>query len=274
MTQADGPRGHGKAKREIALQPAGLGLRCGHLFAWQRWMRGSGICFCSGRSCPEGMSVQPLHVYGDVETLVNEPYCYKLQGYHSAPEVDVMLAGFPCKSVSCLNSSRMKLTWARDAAHDVRAVGVSGNVFYKIRAFVEARRPRFVILENVAGISHKKKGGDRSPAEHMQHELEQLGYYVEYKQIKTDEFLPQTRSRVWFVCVLKREAAKVATVWHAVQECRRFRAPSLLSVLRGAQTFSACCQPGQLQAQEVARANAGLCQEAWADQGLLASCLR
>lgn len=54
MTQADVPRGHGKAKREIAfLQTtihtrakfaAGwallrLGLRCGHLFGWQRWMR-------------------------------------------------------------------------------------------------------------------------------------------------------------------------------------------------------------------------------------------
>lgn len=74
----------------------------------------------------------------------------------SSLQVDVLVAGFPCKSVSMLTTTPGSVT-------DKGCT--SGNGFLSVEAYCSRHRPGVVIMENVGSLFSKRKveGGESSP---------------------------------------------------------------------------------------------------------------
>lgn len=99
-------------------------------------------------------------------------------------ELDVLLGGPPCQAFSVYNHQR--------GVHDARA-----GLFRDYLRMVSGLRPKWVVLENVTGITSIAEGGVvRSIVEG----LASLGYRVEHQVLRAEDFgVPQERRRVIFV---------------------------------------------------------------------------
>ncbi len=104
------------------------------------------------------------------------------------PEHDLLIAGFPCQPFSTMTIKKK--------ANDKRI-----NIFRDVLRVVEGKRPKFVMLENVANFVNFK--GGRFFKELCDH-LSKLGYRVSYRIINCADFgIPQTRRRVFIFGVLE-----------------------------------------------------------------------
>lgn len=114
------------------------------------------------------------------------------------PEFDLLCAGFPCQSFS--------IAGKRKGFLDPR-----GTMFFEIARVARARRPSYLLLENVPGLlSHD---GGRTFAAILD-TLCHLGYSVEWQVLNSKDFgVPQSRRRVYIVGYLDpRCAGKVLPV--------------------------------------------------------------
>lgn len=101
-------------------------------------------------------------------------------------EIDVLVGGFPCQSFSTVNPTK--------DTNDARA-----NLYKEIVRFLETKRPKYFICENVKGLLTLQKG---SIIQKITKEFEEVGYKVQYKLMKAVEFgVPQRRERVIIVGV-------------------------------------------------------------------------
>ena len=99
-------------------------------------------------------------------------------------ELTCLVGGPPCQAFSVYNHQR--------GMHDARA-----NLFREYLRMVAGLSPEWVIMENVTGIL--SAGGGEAVAAIMQ-SLGELGYSVEYRTLKAEEFgVPQERRRVVFI---------------------------------------------------------------------------
>lgn len=100
------------------------------------------------------------------------------------PEFDLLCAGFPCQSFS--------IAGKRKGFLDPR-----GTMFFEIARVARARRPSYLLLENVPGLlSHD---GGRTFAAILD-TLCGLGYSVEWQVLNSKDFgVPQSRRRVYIV---------------------------------------------------------------------------
>ena len=106
--------------------------------------------------------------------------------FNNIPDVDVMIGGFPCQSFSTVNPTK--------DTDDDRA-----NLYKQIVRFLQIKRPKFFICENVKGLLTLKQG---SIIKKIVDEFSAVGYIVQYKLIKAVEFgVPQKRERVIIVGV-------------------------------------------------------------------------
>lgn len=104
--------------------------------------------------------------------------------FESLPDVDVMIGGFPCQSFSTVNPTK--------DTNDDRA-----NLYKQIVRFLEVKKPKFFICENVKGLLTLQKGGI---IKKITTEFGNVGYHVDYKLIKAVEYgVPQRRERVIIV---------------------------------------------------------------------------
>lgn len=104
--------------------------------------------------------------------------------FSSIPNVDLMIGGFPCQSFSTLNPSKN--------TNDARA-----NLYKQIVRFLQIKKPRFFICENVKGLLTLQKG---EIIKKIIREFTDVGYNVQYKIIKAVDFgIPQKRERVIIV---------------------------------------------------------------------------
>lgn len=112
--------------------------------------------------------------YGDA-TLINP---------HTLPEFDLLVGGFPCQAFS-IGGKRLGF-------EDTR-----GTLFFDIARILDARQPRFFILENVKGlISHDKGKTFRT----ILRTLDGLGYDVQWQVLNSKDYgVPQSRERVYLV---------------------------------------------------------------------------
>jgi len=99
-------------------------------------------------------------------------------------ELDVLAGGPPCQGYSVYNHQR--------GVDDPRA-----NLFKEYLRIVKGTQPKWLVMENVTGITSIAGGG-------IVHEIitgmEKLGYRVEMKTLKAEEFgIPQERRRVFFI---------------------------------------------------------------------------
>lgn len=100
------------------------------------------------------------------------------------PEFDLLVGGFPCQSFS-IAGKRLGFDETR------------GTLFFDIARILEAKQPRYFILENVKGLlSHDKRKTFRT----IIRTLDDLGYDLQWKVLNSkDHGVPQNRERVYIV---------------------------------------------------------------------------
>lgn len=117
---------------------------------------------------------------------------------NTLPEFDFICGGFPCQAFS--NAGK------RRGFEDAR-----GTLFFEIARLAEARRPPYLLLENVPGLlSHDEGKTFRT----ILSALDDLGYNVEWMVLNSKDFgVPQSRKRVFIICYLDpRCAGKILPV--------------------------------------------------------------
>ncbi len=115
------------------------------------------------------------------------------------PDFDLLCGGFPCQAFS--------LAGRRKGFEDAR-----GTLFFEIARLAQAKRPSYLLLENVPGLlSHD--GGRTFSA--ILTALYDLGYFVEWTVLNSKHFgVPQSRRRVFIICYLDpRCAGKILPVF-------------------------------------------------------------
>jgi len=101
-----------------------------------------------------------------------------------AGEIDVLIGGPPCQGYSVYNHQR--------GVDDPRA-----GLFKEYLRIVEEIRPRWLVMENVTGITSIAGGGI---VREIQAGMRKLGYRVDMKPLKAEEYgVPQERRRVFFI---------------------------------------------------------------------------
>ena len=100
------------------------------------------------------------------------------------PEFRLLCGGFPCQTFSIAGS--------RKGFGDPR-----GTLFFELARLAEARKPSYLLFENVPGLlSHD---GGRTFATIL-NTLDRLGYGVEWQCLNSKDFgVPQSRNRVYIV---------------------------------------------------------------------------
>lgn len=109
------------------------------------------------------------------------------------PNHDLLVGGFPCQDYSV----------ARTGAKGIQ--GVKGVLWWQIRDILEAKQPRFVLLENVDRLLKsptKQRGRDFGV---MLSCLNELGYSVEWRVINAAEYGFSQRRRRIFIFAFKNE---------------------------------------------------------------------
>eukprot|EP00924_Labyrinthula_sp_SR-Ha-C_P003729 augustus_masked-scaffold_3-processed-gene-3.66-mRNA-1 protein AED:0.05 eAED:0.08 QI:0/-1/0/1/-1/1/1/0/339 len=109
----------------------------------------------------------------------------KLDGNKFIPDFDLLTAGFPCQDFSRLGDQ-------------TGLTGKKGILFFEVIKFAKHFKPKVLLLENVKGLLESNEGKDLKL---VISELDALGYHVQYRQINSNNFLPQFRNRIYFVCV-------------------------------------------------------------------------
>lgn len=106
------------------------------------------------------------------------------------PEHDVLCAGFPCQSFS--------ISGSHGGINDKR-----GRLFYEIVRIAQYHRPDVLLLENVKNILTIDGG---NVIKTIDSKLNEIGYVVHRHVLNSSYFgVPQSRERVYFVCLRKEE---------------------------------------------------------------------
>ncbi len=108
------------------------------------------------------------------------------------PDCDLICAGFPCQSFS--------LAGKRLGFNDTR-----GTVFFEIARIIRAKRPPFLLLENVPGLLSHDKG---KTIETIFSVLVEMGYNLEWCVHDSKYFgVAQQRKRLYIVGFLESRCA-------------------------------------------------------------------
>ena len=100
------------------------------------------------------------------------------------PEFDLLCGGFPCQAFSV-------------AGHRKGFGDPRGTLFFELARLAEARKPRYLLFENVPGLLNHDSG--RTFATILD-ALDRLGYHVEWQVLNSKDFgVPQSRRRVYII---------------------------------------------------------------------------
>lgn len=122
-------------------------------------------------------------------------------------DFDLLVAGFPCQAFS--------IAGKRKGFMDTR-----GTLFFEIARVLDAKRPRYFLLENVAGLlSHD----DRKTFVSIIGVLTDLGYRVQWQLLNSKDYgVPQNRERIFIAgCFGKGSRFKVFPVENGCSEDNR-----------------------------------------------------
>lgn len=101
----------------------------------------------------------------------------------------VWAGGFPCQDLSLANQGKRK-----------GLEGERSGLFYKYAELIKAKKPRWVIIENVPGLLNSHEGKD---FQILLEKLDELGYGVSWRVFDAKYFgTPQRRRRVYVVASL------------------------------------------------------------------------
>ena len=106
------------------------------------------------------------------------------------PKHDILCAGFPCQSFS--------ISGGMAGLDDNR-----GRLFYDIVRIAQYHQPYILLLENVKNILTVDNG---KVIHTIETKLDEIGYKVNKHVLNASYFgIPQSRERVYFVCIRKSE---------------------------------------------------------------------
>lgn len=138
--------------------------------------------------------------YSDIDKYANQCFAQnhsgkqlgdvKLINPNELEDFDLLTGGFPCQAFS--NAGKMQ------GELDPR-----GTLFFEIIRIAEVKKPKYMLLENVKGLTCKKF---KDTFDKILSELARIGYKVHWKVLNTKDYgIPQSRARVWFVCFREQE---------------------------------------------------------------------
>lgn len=144
------------------------------------------------------------------------------------PEFDLICAGFPCQPFSSAGR--------RAGFGDVR-----GTLFFEIARLAEAKRPKYLLLENVPGLLNHNRGQTFA---RILGTLSDLGYGIEWSVLNSKHFgVPQSRRRLFIICYLdSRCAGEILPVFGT-------DAKALIPIIRGRQGYNVYSAEGVAQTQ-------------------------
>ena len=121
-----------------------------------------------------------IYNYGDI-TKIDE---------NSLPDFDMFTGGFPCQPFSSAGLMR--------GEEDTYGRGV---LFYHILRIVAAKKPKYILLENVKGLKSKKFEATFNT---IKQSLKDLGYGdLQYAVLNSKDYgIPQNRERLWMFAML------------------------------------------------------------------------
>lgn len=102
------------------------------------------------------------------------------------PNADLYCGGFPCQDLSLANQGKRK-----------GLEGERSGLFFDFSRLIRARKPRWLIIENVLGLLNSNEGRDFQVVIQT---LDEFGYGVAWRVLDTKYFgSPQRRRRVFIV---------------------------------------------------------------------------
>lgn len=108
------------------------------------------------------------------------------------PEIDLICGGFPCQSFSHAGK--------RKGFDDPR-----GTLFFEIARITAAKRPKYLLLENVPGMLNHDDGRTFAT---ILNTLDELGYDVTWQVLNSKDYgVAQSRRRVYIVCYCREKCA-------------------------------------------------------------------
>jgi DNA (cytosine-5)-methyltransferase 1 len=100
------------------------------------------------------------------------------------PDADLLTAGFPCQAFSIAGKRR--------GFDDTR-----GTLFFEIARICRAKKPRYILLENVKGLLSHQSG---QTFQTILKVLSDIGYVLQWEVLNSKNFgVPQNRERVFIV---------------------------------------------------------------------------
>lgn len=141
----------------------------------------------------------------EIDKHANAAYCaiYETKGDYycedakqidpdTMPDFDLLCAGFPCQSFSVAGKRR--------GFSDTR-----GTLFFEVARIAAAKRPAFLLLENVPGLLSHDSG---RTLDTIFSALVEMGYHLEWCVLNSKYFgVPQQRRRLYIVGHLRAECA-------------------------------------------------------------------
>lgn len=132
----------------------------------------------------------------DIDNAVRQVYFENFKEYpfgditklnpSELPDFDVLCAGFPCQPFS--------LAGKRLGFEDTR-----GTLFFDVARIAKEKSPKFLLLENVAGLANHDSG---RTLETILNTIESIGYHCEYSIMNAYDYgVPQNRKRWYAVCI-------------------------------------------------------------------------
>ena len=119
------------------------------------------------------------------------------------PDFDMLCAGFPCQAFS--------IAGKREGFKDTR-----GTLFFEIARIAKAKKPDYLLLENVKGLLNHDKG---KTFRVIIQTLDELGYDIEWMVLNSKNFgVPQNRERVFIIgCLRGKSRPKVFPITQSSQ---------------------------------------------------------
>jgi DNA (cytosine-5)-methyltransferase 1 len=113
----------------------------------------------------------------------------------SVPAHDILCAGFPCQPFSQAGK--------RQGFEDEKD---RGNLFFWIVKILNAKKPKYIILENVANLENHDEG---NTWDRISEELDNAGYWIDKRILSPHQFgIPQHRKRIYIIGIDKKKGSR------------------------------------------------------------------
>jgi DNA (cytosine-5)-methyltransferase 1 len=172
----------------VALERTAIDLFCG-AGGLSEGFRQAGFHILAGNDFDEFAGetfarshTEAVFLPGPIETITSTSLL-KAAGIRKG-ELDCLIGGPPCQAFSVYNHRR--------GMHDPRSA-----LFREYLRIVEDLKPKWIVMENVTGITSISNG---RPVKEIRSALDKLGYQLGVRVLRAEEYaIPQERRRIFFI---------------------------------------------------------------------------